>query len=156
MFETKDELKNYLHMLEEAARRDHRKLGKELDLFSLHDEGPGFPFFHPNGMIIRNELIDYWREVHRRYGYQEIKTPIILNRKLWETSGHWDHYKENMYFTKIDEDDYAVKPMNCPGSMLVYNTNLVSLVWFIVTKKAASCTVCSEFATLLKTTRIFT
>ena len=125
-FETKDELKNYLHMLEEAARRDHRKLGKELDLFSLHDEGPGFPFFHPNGMVIRNELIDYWREVHRRYGYQEIKTPIILNRKLWETSGHWDHYKENMYFTQIDEEDYAVKPMNCPGGMLVYNTHVHS------------------------------
>ena len=125
-FETKDELKDYLHMLEEAARRDHRKLGKELDLFSLHDEGPGFPFFHPNGMIIQNELLNYWREVHRRYGYQEIKTPIILNRKLWETSGHWDHYKENMYFTKIDEEDYAVKPMNCPGSMLVYNTHVHS------------------------------
>ena len=125
-FETKEELKDYLHMLEEAARRDHRKLGKELDLFSLHDEGPGFPFFHPNGMIIRNELINYWREVHRRYGYQEIKTPIILNRKLWETSGHWDHYKENMYFTKIDEEDYAVKPMNCPGGMLVYNTHVHS------------------------------
>ena len=125
-FETKDELKDYLHMLEEAARRDHRKLGKELDLFSLHDEGPGFPFFHPNGMIIRNELLNYWREVHRRYGYQEIKTPIILNRKLWETSGHWDHYKENMYFTKIDEEDYAVKPMNCPGGMLVYNTHVHS------------------------------
>ena len=125
-FETKDELKAYLTMLEEAARRDHRKLGKELDLFSLHDEGPGFPFFHPNGMIIRNELIDYWREVHRRYGYHEIKTPIILNRKLWETSGHWDHYKENMYFTKIDEEDYAVKPMNCPGGMLVYNTHVHS------------------------------
>jgi len=125
-FETKDELKDYLHMLEEAARRDHRKLGKELDLFSLHDEGPGFPFFHPNGMIIQNELLNYWREVHRRYGYHEIKTPIILNRKLWETSGHWDHYKENMYFTKIDEEDYAVKPMNCPGSMLVYNTHVHS------------------------------
>ena len=125
-FETKEELKDYLHMLEEAARRDHRKLGKELDLFSLHDEGPGFPFFHPNGMIIQNELLNYWREVHRRYGYQEIKTPIILNRKLWETSGHWDHYKENMYFTKIDEEDYAVKPMNCPGSMLVYNTHVHS------------------------------
>ena len=125
-FETKDELKAYLTMLEEAARRDHRKLGKELDLFSLHDEGPGFPFFHANGMIIRNELINYWREVHRRYGYQEIKTPIILNRKLWETSGHWDHYKENMYFTKIDEEDYAVKPMNCPGGMLVYNTHVHS------------------------------
>ena len=122
-FETKDALQEYLHMLEEAARRDHRKLGKELDLFSLHDEGPGFPFFHPNGMVIRNELMNYWREVHRRYGYQEIMTPIILNRKLWETSGHWDHYKENMYFTKIDEEDYAVKPMNCPGSMLVYNTH---------------------------------
>ncbi len=125
-FETKDELKAYLTMLEEAARRDHRKLGKELDLFSLHDEGPGFPFFHPNGMTIRNELINYWRAVHRRYGYQEIKTPIILNRKLWETSGHWDHYKENMYFTKIDEEDYAVKPMNCPGGMLVYNTHVHS------------------------------
>lgn len=125
-FENKEELKDYLHMLEEAARRDHRKLGKDLDLFSLHDEGPGFPFFHPNGMIIQNELLNYWREVHRRYGYQEIKTPIILNRKLWETSGHWDHYKENMYFTKIDEEDYAVKPMNCPGSMLVYNTHVHS------------------------------
>ena len=125
-FDSKDELKDYLHMLEEAARRDHRKLGKELDLFSLHDEGPGFPFFHPNGMIIQNELLNYWREVHRRYGYQEIKTPIILNRKLWETSGHWDHYKENMYFTKIDDEDYAVKPMNCPGSMLVYNTHVHS------------------------------
>lgn len=125
-FESKDELKAYLTMLEEAARRDHRKLGKELDLFSLHDEGPGFPFFHPNGMTIRNELINYWRAVHRRYGYQEIKTPIILNRKLWETSGHWDHYKENMYFTKIDEEDYAVKPMNCPGGMLVYNTHVHS------------------------------
>ena len=122
-FETKDALQEYLHMLEEAARRDHRKLGKELDLFSLHDEGPGFPFFHPNGMIIRNELLNYWREVHRRYGYQEITTPVILNRKLWETSGHWDHYKENMYFTKIDDEDYAVKPMNCPGSILVYNTH---------------------------------
>ncbi|MBE8954461.1 MAG: threonine--tRNA ligase [Quinella sp. 2Q5] len=125
-FATKDELQAYLTMLEEAARRDHRKLGKELDLFSLHDEGPGFPFFHPNGMVIRNELLNYWREVHRRYGYQEIATPIILNRKLWETSGHWDHYKENMYFTQIDEEDYAVKPMNCPGSMLVYNTHVHS------------------------------
>ena len=121
-FQTKDELQNYLHMLEEAARRDHRKLGKELDIFSLQEEGPGFPFFHPNGMIIQNELLNYWREVHRRYGYEEIKTPIILNRQLWETSGHWDHYKENMYFTKIDDLDYAVKPMNCPGSMLVYKS----------------------------------
>lgn len=125
-FFSKDELKEYLTMLEEAARRDHRKLGKELDIFSLHDEGPGFPFFHPNGMIIQNELLNYWREVHRRYGYHEIKTPIILNRKLWETSGHWDHYKENMYFTKIDDEDYAVKPMNCPGGMLTYKTQLHS------------------------------
>ena len=122
-FFSKDELKDYLTMLEEAARRDHRKLGKELDLFSLHDEGPGFPFFHPNGMVIQNELLNYWREVHRRYRYNEIKTPVILNRKLWETSGHWDHYKENMYFTKIDEEDYAVKPMNCPGAALVYKTH---------------------------------
>lgn len=121
-FEKKEDLTAYLTMLEEAAKRDHRKLGKELDLFSLHEEGPGFPFFHPNGMVIRNELINYWREVHRRYGYQEIKTPMILNRKLWETSGHWDHYKENMYFTQIDELDYAIKPMNCPGGMLVYAT----------------------------------
>ena len=122
-FEKQSDLDEYLHMLEEAAKRDHRKLGKELDLFSLHEEGPGFPFFHPNGMVIRNELINYWREVHRRYGYQEIKTPMIMNRKLWETSGHWDHYKENMYFTKIDEEDYAVKPMNCPGGMLVYKSH---------------------------------
>ncbi|MBP5200601.1 MAG: threonine--tRNA ligase [Schwartzia sp.] len=121
-FEKKEDLAAYLTMLEEAEKRDHRKLGKELDLFSLHEEGPGFPFFHPNGMVIRNELINYWREVHRRYGYQEIKTPMILNRKLWETSGHWDHYKENMYFTQIDELDYAIKPMNCPGGMLVYAT----------------------------------
>ena len=121
-FPTKDELAAYLKMLEEAEKRDHRKLGRELDLFSLHDEGPGFPFFHPNGMLIRNNLLEYWHEVHKRYGYQEIKTPIILNRKLWETSGHWDHYKENMYFTQIDEADYAVKPMNCPGGMLVYKT----------------------------------
>ena len=121
-FEKKEDLDAYLHMLEEAAKRDHRKLGKELDIFSLHEEGPGFPFFHPNGMIIRNELINYWREVHRRYNYLEIKTPMIMNRQLWEQSGHWDHYKENMYFTQIDEADYAIKPMNCPGGMLVYKT----------------------------------
>lgn len=119
-FASKEELDNYLHMLEEAAKRDHRKLGKELDIFVIMEEGPGFPFFLPNGMVIRNELINYWRQVHRRYGYQEIKTPMILSRKLWETSGHWDHYRENMYFTQIDEADYAVKPMNCPGGMLVY------------------------------------
>lgn len=121
-FEKKAALDEYLTLLEEAAKRDHRKLGKELDLFSLHEEGPGFPFFHPNGMVIRNELINYWRSVHRRYGYQEIKTPMILNRKLWEQSGHWDHYQENMYFTKIDDEDYAIKPMNCPGGMIVYKT----------------------------------
>jgi threonyl-tRNA synthetase len=121
-FEKKDELDEYLAMLEEAAKRDHRKLGRELDLFSLHEEGPGFPFFHPNGMVIRNELIAYWREVHREFGYQEIQTPMILNRKLWEQSGHWDHYKDNMYFTKIDGEDYAIKPMNCPGGIIVYRT----------------------------------
>ncbi len=119
-FASKEELEQHLHMLEEAARRDHRKLGRELDIFAIMDEGPGFPFFLPNGIIIRNELIDYWRQVHHRYGYQEITTPMILSRKLWETSGHWDHYRENMYFTQIDEADYAVKPMNCPGGMLVY------------------------------------
>ena len=119
-FATQEELDAYIHMMEEAAKRDHRKLGKELGIFMLSDYGPGFPFFLPNGMIIRNQLIDYWREVHKRYGYTEIMTPMILNRQLWETSGHWDHYKENMYFTKIDGEDYAVKPMNCPGGMLVY------------------------------------
>jgi len=121
-FEKKAELEEYLTMLEEAAKRDHRKLGRELDLFSISEEGPGFPFFHPNGMVIRNELETFWRELHREFGYQEIKTPIILNRKLWEQSGHWDHYKENMYFTQIDGEDYAVKPMNCPGGILVYRT----------------------------------
>jgi len=121
-FEKKAELDEYLTMLEEAAKRDHRKLGRELDLFSISEEGPGFPFFHPNGMIVRNELENFWRELHREFGYQEIKTPIILNRKLWEQSGHWDHYKENMYFTQIDGEDYAVKPMNCPGGILVYRT----------------------------------
>ncbi|MEG1345808.1 MAG: threonine--tRNA ligase, partial [Acidaminococcaceae bacterium] len=121
-FNSKEELTAYLTMLEEAAKRDHRKLGKELELFALMDEGPGFPFFLPNGMIVRNELINYWRAVHRRYGYEELMTPMILSRQLWETSGHWDHYKENMYFTQIDELDYAIKPMNCPGGMLVYKT----------------------------------
>lgn len=121
-FEKKAELDEYLTMLEEAAKRDHRKLGRELDLFSISEEGPGFPFFHPNGMVVRNELESFWRELHREFGYQEIKTPIILNRKLWEQSGHWDHYKENMYFTQIDDEDYAVKPMNCPGGILVYRT----------------------------------
>ena len=121
-FEKKADLDAYLTMLEEAARRDHRKLGRELDLFSLQEEGPGFPFFHAKGMVIRNELENFWRKLHVKFGYEEIKTPIILNEALWHKSGHWDHYKENMYFTKIDEADYAVKPMNCPGGMLVYKT----------------------------------
>ena len=125
-FTKKSDLDDYLKMLEEAKKRDHRKLGKELDLFSIHDEGPGFPFFHPKGMIIRNILENYWREAHMKAGYDEIRTPIILNESLWHQSGHWDHYKENMYFTKIDGADYAVKPMNCPGSILVYKTNLHS------------------------------
>ncbi len=119
-FPKQKQLDEYLNMLEEAKKRDHRKLGKELRIFEMCDEGPGFPFFLPNGMIIYNTLLDYWRELHKREGYVEISTPIILNRQLWETSGHWDNYKDNMYFTKIDGDDYAVKPMNCPGGMLVY------------------------------------
>ncbi|MGM9658708.1 MAG: threonine--tRNA ligase [Eubacteriales bacterium] len=119
-FKTKEELEAYLNMLEEAKKRDHRKLGKELGLFMLTDEGPGFPFFLPNGMVVKNQLIDYWREIHKRYGYVEISTPMILNRRLWERSGHWGHYKQNMYTTKIDGEDYAIKPMNCPGGMLVY------------------------------------
>ncbi|WP_423242341.1 threonine--tRNA ligase [Sporobacter termitidis] len=125
-FQTRDELDKHLERIEEAKRRDHRKLGRELDLFALFDEGPGFPFFFPKGMVIRNELESYWRELHRKCGYQEIKTPIILNEELWHRSGHWDHYKENMYFTKIDEGDYAVKPMNCPGSMLSYKRRMWS------------------------------
>ncbi|OPY58110.1 MAG: Threonine--tRNA ligase 2 [Pelotomaculum sp. PtaU1.Bin035] len=125
-FPKKAMLDEYLFRIEEAKRRDHRKLGAELDLFSIQDEGPGFPFFHPRGMILRNELEKYWREEHQKRGYQEIRTPIILNRALWEQSGHWDHYRENMYFTKIDEADYAVKPMNCPGSIMVYNNRLHS------------------------------
>jgi len=119
-FPKKDELDAYLQRIEEAKKRDHRKLGKELGLFMLRDEGPGFPFFLPKGMTLKNTLIDYWRQVHKKYGYVEISTPVILNRQLWERSGHWDHYKQNMYTTVIDEEDYAVKPMNCPGGMLVY------------------------------------
>ena len=119
-FPKKDELDAYLQRIEEAKRRDHRKLGKELGLFMLTEEGPGFPFFLPKGMVLRNTLIDYWRQVHKKYGYVEISTPIILNQALWHRSGHWDHYKDNMYTTVIDEEDYAVKPMNCPGGMLVY------------------------------------
>jgi threonyl-tRNA synthetase len=119
-FPKKDELDAYLNRIEEAKKRDHRKLGKELGLFLLMDEGPGFPFFLPKGMVLRNALIDYWREVHKKYGYVEISTPMILNRQLWERSGHWGHYKQNMYTTVIDDEDYAIKPMNCPGGMLVY------------------------------------
>ncbi len=125
-FDSQVALDDYLHFLEEAKRRDHRKIGKELDLYSFHEEGIGFPFFHPKGMIIRNSLEEYWREEHRKRGYQEIKTPIILNKSLWMQSGHWDHYKENMYFTKIDEQDFAVKPMNCPGGILIYKSRLHS------------------------------
>ncbi len=125
-FPRQDELNEHLRLLEEAAKRDHRRLGKELDLFSLRDEGPGFPFIHPKGMIIWNTLLDFWREVHSKRGYQEIKTPIILNENLWRQSGHWDHYQENMYFTTIDEGAYAIKPMNCPGSMLLYGRQVHS------------------------------
>lgn len=119
-FFDKAEMEEYLVRLEEAKKRDHRKLGRELDLFAIMDEGPGFPFFFPKGMVLRNTLEDYWRQIHTRHGYEEIKTPIMLSRTLWETSGHWDHYKENMYTTKIDDADFAIKPMNCPGGILVY------------------------------------
>lgn len=125
-FDKKSELDNYLRLIEEAKKRDHRKLGKELELFSMHDEGVGFPFFHPKGMVLRNILEDYWKEEHYKSGYTEVKTPIILNKSLWMKSGHWDHYKENMYFTKIDEEDYAIKPMNCPGGILIYKCTLHS------------------------------
>ena len=121
-FPKKEELDAYLERLEEAKRRDHRKLGKELGLFMMADEGPGFPFFLPKGMVLKNTLLDYWRKCHKRYGYVEISTPIILNQELWHRSGHWDHYKDNMYTTVIDGEDYAIKPMNCPGGMLVYKS----------------------------------
>ena len=119
-FAKKDELEAYITMMEEAKKRDHRKLGKELGLFMMHEAGPGFPFFLPKGMVLKNTLLDYWREIHRKAGYVEISTPVILNRSLWETSVHWDHYKNNMYTTVIDGEDYAIKPMNCPGGVLVY------------------------------------
>jgi threonyl-tRNA synthetase len=121
-FPKKSLLDEHIFLIEEARRRDHRKLGAELDLFSIREEGPGFPFFHPKGMVLRNELENFWREEHKKRGYQEIRTPIILSRHLWEQSGHWDHYRENMYFTTIDEADFAVKPMNCPGGMLIYKS----------------------------------
>ena len=119
-FTNREELDAYLARIEEAKKRDHRKLGRQLDLFDIREEGPGFPFFYPKGMVLRNQLEDYWREIHRKHGYEEIKTPIMLNRALWERSGHWDHYQENMYTTKIDDVDFAIKPMNCPGGILVY------------------------------------
>ena len=125
-FNKKSALDDYLKLMEEAKKRDHRKIGKYLKLFSFHEEGVGFPFFHPKGMVLRNILEDYWKEEHRKAGYAEVKTPIILNKSLWVQSGHWDHYKENMYFTKIDEEDYAIKPMNCPGGILIYKCDLHS------------------------------
>ena len=125
-FFDKKGMEDYLHLLEEAKKRDHKKLGKQLDLFSFHEEGPGFPFFHPKGTVIYDALVNFWKEIHKKHNYQEIKTPIILNKELWLKSGHWDHYKENMYFTKIDNKDYAVKPMNCPGGMLIYKSKLHS------------------------------
>ena len=125
-FEKKEELDAYLHLLEEAAKRDHRKLGKELGLFVIKEEGPGFPFFLPKGMALRNELENFWREVHHDFDYEEIRTPIILNKQLWETSGHWFHYRENMYTTIIDDEEYAIKPMNCPGGILVYQNEMHS------------------------------
>lgn len=125
-FPTKDELKEYLRVLEEAEKRDHRKLGKKLKLFSFHEQGPGFPFWHPKGLFLFNRLLEIWREEHRKAGYVEVKTPVILSRKLWEQSGHWKNYGENMYYTKIDDEDYAIKPMNCPGGMLMYNEHVHS------------------------------
>lgn len=125
-FEKNKDLEEYLHLLEEAKKRDHRKLGKELGLFMIPEEGPGFPMFLPKGMELKNELLKFWREIHRKAGYIEIESPIILNRKLWETSGHWYHYKENMYTVKIDDEDYAIKPMNCPGGLIYYNSQLHS------------------------------
>lgn len=125
-FRTQEELDEYLKLLEEAERRDHRKIGKEMGLFMLCDEGPGFPFFLPKGMQLKNALIDYWREIHARSGYVEVSTPLIMNRHLWETSGHWDHYKDNMYATKIDDEDFCIKPMNCPGGVMVYRSQLHS------------------------------
>ncbi|MGI6161543.1 MAG: threonine--tRNA ligase [Christensenellales bacterium] len=126
VFDKKADLEAYIQRMEEAKKRDHRKLGRELDLFSLQEEGPGFPFFHPKGMVLRNELEHFWRQEHTKAGYKEVRTPIILNREMWIRSGHWDHYKDNMYFTKIDDGDFAIKPMNCPGSMLMFKRRIYS------------------------------
>jgi threonyl-tRNA synthetase len=125
-FEKQEALDEYIHMREEAEKRDHRKLGKELDLFSFHDEGPGFPFFHPKGIVLRKTLMKFWQEIHDDAEYDQISTPMILNRQLWEQSGHWDHYRDNMYFTTIDDEPYAIKPMNCPGGILIYKSNVHS------------------------------
>jgi len=125
-FPTREELDAHLHMLEEARKRDHRRIGKDMDLFSFHEEGPGFPFFHPKGMRLKDQMMKYWFGVHKKYGYEFVQTPIILNEDLWHKSGHWDHYKENMYFTKIDENDFAVKPMNCPGHIVIYKNKVHS------------------------------
>ncbi|MGQ9474461.1 MAG: threonine--tRNA ligase [Candidatus Caldatribacteriaceae bacterium] len=125
-FDTQEKLQNYLERIEEAKKRDHRKLGKELGLFSLHEEGPGFPFFHPKGMVVINTLLELWRKEHAKRGYYEIRTPIILEKSLWERSGHWEHYRENMYFTLIDEREFAIKPMNCPGGILIFQSHLRS------------------------------
>jgi len=149
-FTKKSDLDAYITRIEEAKKRDHRKLGRELDLFDIYEEGPGFPFFMPKGMVLRNVLEEYWREEHRKAGYQEIKTPIILNEELWHRSGHWDHYKENMYFTKIDEADFAIKPMNCPEACWYTRESFIptgiclrgwrSLVWCTGTSFPEFCT----------------
>ena len=134
-FATKEELDEHMHMLEEAKKRDHRKIGREMDLFMMRDEAPGFPFFLPNGMILKNTLLDYWREIHHKAGYVEISTPLIMNKQLWKTSGHWDHYKDNMYSTVIDDEEYCIKPMNCPGGVLVYGIPEFRLPKAIVQKE---------------------
>lgn len=129
-FKNQAELEEYLKLREEAERRDHRKIGKEMELFMFSDEGPGFPFFLPKGMELKNALIEYWHEIHNRSGYSEVSTPMIMSRSLWETSGHWEHYKDNMYTTRIDSEDYCVKPMNCPGGVLVYKADLTAIANF--------------------------
>ena len=164
-FTKKADLEEYITRLEEAKKRDHRKLGKELGLFMMREEGPGFPFFLPKGMVLKNTLLDYWREIHEKAGYVEISTPIMLSRHLWETSGHWDHYKENMYTTVIDDTDFAIKPMNCPGGILVYKSEprsykdlpcaWASWVLFTATRNPDSFTDLCACAALHRTTPIF-